>query len=122
MLGTVQTKRMLDKLIRLEKTYEPYVFTKIGELQTRFFQTDEQLYEIPADDGRYRPISVGDTWGAEGVYAWFIGSYTVDEAHAGQPLFVRPKVGGYEAMLWVNGQPFGTFATKIVNTGHGNHY
>lgn len=122
MLGTVQTKRMLDKLIRLEETYEPYVFTKIGELQTRFFQTDEQLYEIPADDGRYRPIEVGDTWGAEGVYGWFIGSYTVEEAHAGMPLFVRPKVGGYEAMLWVNGQPFGTFATKIVNTGHGNHY
>ena len=29
---------------------------------------------------------------------------------------------GYEAMLWVDGRVSGTFATKIVYTGHGNHY
>ena len=33
-----------------------------------------------------------------------------------------PRVGGYEAMLWVDGMPKDTFATKIVVTRHGNHY
>ena len=33
-----------------------------------------------------------------------------------------PHTEGYETLLWVNGKPFGTFATKIVFTGHGNHY
>ena len=37
-------------------------------------------------------------------------------------LYLRPRVGGYEAMLWVDGMPKGTFATKIVVTRHGNHY
>ena len=41
---------------------------------------------------------------------------------AGQPLYLYPELGGYEAMLWVNGEPYGTFATKIVVTRHGNHY
>ena len=39
---------------------------------------------------------------------------------AGQPLYLYPELGGYEAMLWVNGEPYGTFATKIVVTRHGN--
>ncbi len=33
-----------------------------------------------------------------------------------------PRLGGYEAMLWVNGVPFGTFNNKITYTSHGNHY
>ncbi|MFR8461363.1 MAG: hypothetical protein ACLVEX_09270 [Ruthenibacterium lactatiformans] len=41
---------------------------------------------------------------------------------AGRDLFLRPQFGGYEAMLWVDGAPRGTFATKIVVTRHGNHY
>ena len=40
----------------------------------------------------------------------------------GKNIFIRPHTQGYESLLWVNGEPFGTFATKIVFTGHGNHY
>ncbi|WP_306573437.1 hypothetical protein, partial [Parasutterella excrementihominis] len=28
----------------------------------------------------------------------------------------------YEALLWVNGVPFGTFCNKILINDHGNHY
>ena len=58
----------------------------------------------------------------EGVYGWFKMGWEVPRELAGKPLFLRPRVGGYEALLWVDGRPFGTFATKIVVTGHGNHY
>ena len=61
-------------------------------------------------------------WGGENVYGWFKTTYQVPEEYAGRPLFLRPQVGGYEALLWVDGKPFGTYATKIVVTGHGNHY
>lgn len=36
--------------------------------------------------------------------------------------FIRPHISGYEGTLWVDGVPYGNFSTKIVFTGHGNHY
>lgn len=121
MLNDVQFKRLLDKLIRLQETLEPYVFTKQKQLDVKYFQTSEQLYNIP-ENVEYKSIQKGQKWGGEGVYGWFKSEYIVDEKLAGQPIYIMPKLGGYEAMLWVDGQPFGTFATKIVATGHGNHY
>ena len=60
--------------------------------------------------------------GGEGRYCWFLTQYTPPNELAGRPLYLYPELGGYEAMLWVNGEPYGTFATKIVVTRHGNHY
>ena len=112
---------MLSKLRRFELTLESLMFRKIDELPVRMFVTGEQWHDIP-DDDKFNDCRPGDRYRGESVYCWFKGTYRTPAAHAGQTLYVRPHIEGYEAMLWVDGKPFGTFCTKIVVTGHGNHY
>ena len=121
MLNDKQIQRMLRKLKRFEDTLDHMIFEKVCDLPTSLYETKEQLYNIP-EDSLYHPVQPGDMWGGENVYGWFKTTYQVPEEYAGRPLFLRPQVGGYEALLWVDGKPFGTYATKIVVTGHGNHY
>ncbi|HEY5583076.1 MAG TPA: glycoside hydrolase family 38 C-terminal domain-containing protein [Ruminiclostridium sp.] len=122
MLNDKQTERMLSKLVRLEKTLEPYIFTNIGDVAVKRFETLDQYHNVPQQDQDYIRTNIGDKWGSEGSYCWFRGKVYIPDEYKGQNIYVRPNVGGYEAMLWVNGVPCGTFATKIVQTGHGNHY
>lgn len=37
-------------------------------------------------------------------------------------MFLWPKVKAYEGMLWVDGKPYGNFASKFAANSHGNHY
>lgn len=121
MLNKRQTDRMLEKLDNFAEFIEPKIFVKVGELRdVEFCHVDRQYHTIP--DLPFDAAEKGMTWSGEGTYCWFRGKYTVPEEYAGKTLFVKPLMGGYEAMLFVDGKPFGTFATKIVYTGHGNHY
>lgn len=121
MLNTKQIDRMLSKLQRFETTLEPLMFQKIGEVTMGKFHTDQQFHTIP-EDSKFEPCESGDRYKGEGTYCWFKGSYNVPPQYDGKSLYIMPHIGGYEAMLWVNGKPFGTFCSKIVVTGHGNHY
>ena len=121
MLNSKQITRCISKLERLADMLDPLIFEKVCSLPCEAFITDKQYHEIPAGV-EYSFIYKGDIWGGEGIYCWFKTGYTVPDSFSGRPLFVRPNVGGYEAMLWVDGKAMGTFATKIVVTGHGNHY
>lgn len=121
MLNQKQIERMLGKLRRFERMLEPYIFTKVGEVDFKAYVADKQYHTIP-DDSLFEPVEKGFTWYGEGKYCWFKGEYTVPKELEGQPLFIKPHMEGYEAMLWVDGKVSGTFATKIVYTGHGNHY
>jgi len=122
MLTEKQIDRMLKKLVRFEEILEPYIFRKVGEVSTcRAFRTTEQHHEIP-DEVFFSPAEPGFQWGSESEYCWFKTRYIVPGELDGKDLFLRPHIGGYEALLWVNGEPFGTFCSKIVFTGHGNHY
>jgi alpha-mannosidase len=121
MLDDKQMNKILDKLRRFENTIAPMMFEKFDEVKVNKFQTPEQYHNIP-EDGLFVPCEKGDKWGGESTYCWFKGQYVVPQNLEGQTLYLYPKAEGYEAMLWVNGVPFGTFCTKIVVTGHGNHY
>lgn len=121
-MNDIQINRMLQKLLRYEQTLEPYIFTNIAEVTVKRFETAEQHHSIPQDESLYRDIKKGDTWGSEGTYCWLKGRAHIPQEHKGKNIYIKPEVAGYEAMLWVNGIPSGTFATKIVQTGHGNHY
>ena len=121
MLNDKQTARMLAKLRRFEETLEPMLFQPVAQLPAEAFRTSEILYEIPPRE-KFSPIASGDHWGGEGNCCWIRSEFTVPPELAGKPLYLQPRMGGYEALLWVDGEPFGTFATKIVVTGHGNHY
>ena len=122
MLTETQIGRMLSKLRRFEDTLEPLIFEKVDELgSVEAYETEQSLYDIPKN-AEYKAAKDGFKWGGESHYCWFKADYTVPAELDGKMLFIRPHIGGYEAMLWVDGVPFGTFATKIVFTGHGNHY
>lgn len=121
MLYKAHYEKMLSKLRRFEKTLNPYLFTKVDTLSVSAFSADKQYHSIPSDD-KFQKIESGFTWGGEGKYCWFKAEYTVPDSLDGKDIFLMPKVGGYEAMLWVNGVPFGSFNNKITYTDHGNHY
>ncbi len=122
MLTEKQIQRMLGKLDRFEKLLDPLLFTKVAETcGVSAYQTPERLYEIP-DDSLFAPIEKGWVWGAARSFCWFKTEFIVPEELDGKDIFIRPHTQGYETLLWVNGEPYGTFATKIVFTGHGNHY
>lgn len=121
MIDDTQVRHLLGKLKRYEDTLEGLIFDKVDHIgPVALMETKEPLYQIPTDG--YRTIQPGEIWGNEGVYGFFRWDYTVPEHLAGVPLFLMPHTQGYESMLWVDGQPFGTYATKIVVTTHGNHY
>lgn len=121
MLCNAHIERMLSKLERFERMLNPYLFDKIESIDIKAFLADRQYHSIP-EDSLFEKIENGWRWGGEGNYCWFKGEYTVPQQLDGKDLYIMPKVGGYEAMLWVDGVPFGTFNTKIVYTSHGNHY
>ena len=122
MLTDRQIERMFDKLRRFEDTLNHMLFKKKALVdKVDFYETEERLYSIP-DDSVYSTLVKGDTWGREEAFGWFKTEFIVPDELDGKDLFVMPHTEGYETLLWVNGKPYGTFATKIVFTGHGNHY
>ncbi|MCR5005048.1 MAG: alpha-mannosidase [Clostridiales bacterium] len=121
MLPEAHIKRMLHKLKRLEDTLVPYLFHIEEELPAEACQTAKQYYAVP-EDLVYAPVQKGWPWGGPKQYLWIRTRYTVPERLDGRDLFLMPRLGGYEALLFVDGAPSGTFNTKIVYTGHGNHY
>lgn len=116
-----QQQRILERLELFEKVLEPLLFEKIGEIPMSMYPTEQSGDKIP-DEHLFQPCHQGDTWGGEWSYCWFKGNYQVPEAYAGENLYLYPHIGGYEAMLWVNGIPHGIFTSKIIVNSHGNHY
>lgn len=119
MLNPQQNKKLLQKLSHCLEVFEPYLFEPQGKLDYRMFETREHLRAVPPDECFHAPVP---HWGGPWQTCWFKGRYQPSEQLAGRALYLMPRVGGYEAMLWVDGMPKGTFATKIVVTRHGNHY
>lgn len=85
------------------------------------FATLERFHCIP-EDSLFDPIEKGYKWGEEFGYCWFKTDFVVPDGLGGKDIFIRPHISGYEGTLWVDGVPYGNFSTKIVFTGHGNHY
>ena len=122
MLTEKQVNRLFKKMERFENILDPLLFKKVDTIGDIIkYETTERLYEIP-DDSICVPAPVGSGWGGEESFCWYKAEYTVPAELDGKNLFIMPHTQGYETLLWVNGKPFGTFATKIVFTGHGNHY
>ena len=122
MLNAQQIKRMTDKVQRFADDLESRLFVKVGEVQNVEYAVVDRQYHALPEDVAFAAAEPGMKWSGEGNYCWFHGTFTPDASLDGKKLFVRPKIGGYEAMLFVDKKVFGNFATKIVYTGHGNHY
>lgn len=116
-----QQERILERFILFEQKLEPLLFTKIDELEMSKYFTVESQDTVP-DERMFQPCEPGEEWGGEWSYCWFRGRYQVPEQYAGQKLYLKSHVGGYEAMLWVNQVPHGIFTSKICVNSHGNHY
>jgi len=112
----------LRKLQRLEQYLHGRIFDKVGEAALLgFYQTAEPLDAIPPREF-FGPTPADGQWGGEGMYGWFIAEYIVPEHLAGKPLFLFPRIGGYEGTLWADGEIIANFACKEIIGSHGNHY
>lgn len=116
-----QIDRMLGKLQRLEEMLEPGLFRKVDTVPMGAFPTDGSHHSVPADEC-FEACEDGAVFEGEGIYCWFKGTYQVPDVLNGKNLFLYPKIEGYEGLLWVNGKPYGNFASKIIVGSHGNHY
>ena len=121
MISERAMEQTLVKLSRLATMLEERLFTPVGQVETRFYQTTEPLHDIP-DAACFGPHPADGRWGGEGMYGWFQGTYEVPEALAGQTLYLYPRTGAYEGMMWVDGAVRGNFAAKFIYGSHGNHY
>lgn len=116
-----QIDRMLGKFKRLESMLEAKLFQVVDTIEMEAFQTDGRYHEIP-ENSYFSPCQAGTVFQGEGIYCWFKGIYTVPENLDGKTLFIYPRIKGYEGLLWVDGKPYGNFASKIIEHSHGNHY
>ncbi|MDR1465162.1 MAG: glycosyl hydrolase-related protein [Oscillospiraceae bacterium] len=122
MLNARQLDRMLGKLRRFEETLDPFLFQTVDTVAPVLACADTTPRDALPPEDLLTEIGPGFRWGCDSGYCWLSANYTVPDRLAGQTLYLRPRMGGYEAMLWVDGVPYGTFNSKIVYTGHGNHY
>ncbi len=111
----------LVKLKRLQSTLEQRIFRGVGTIEVDLYQTTVPLHAIPAAES-FTALPECGRWGGEGVYGWFRGTYTVPRELDGEALYLYPRIGGYEATLWVDGSIHSNFANKILVGSHGNHY
>ena len=116
-----QLARVLDKARRLEHIYEARIFHRLDEVPMQAFSCREHLRKPPAD-AVYHPIKAGDVWGGEWESLWLHGMYTVPAHLADRPLYVMPRLGGWEGFLFLDGTPHAIFTNKYTTETHGNHY
>ena len=116
-----QLERVFEKLRRLDEMLESKIFCVVDTVPMKAFPTDGSHHSVP-DEACFSEYEDGKVFKGEGIYCWFKGVYTVPEALDGKTLFVYPKIQGYEGMLWVDGKPYGNFASKHIVHSHGNHY
>lgn len=116
-----QVDTILSKLQRLENMLHAKMFCTVQAVEMKAYPTKEAFYAIP-DRLLFRSCEAGECFAGERLYCWFTGVYEVPEELAGCPLYIFPRVKGYEGLLWVNGRPYGNFTSKIIVDSHGNHY
>lgn len=121
MYSEKQIERLLGKMKRLEEMLGEHLFEKVDEMQMSAFLTDGSHHAIPAEEC-FTPVEKGTTFEGEGIYVWVKGRYQVPAELEGKSLFIWPKGEAYEGLLWVNGKPYGNYATKYEKNSRGNHY
>ncbi len=102
-----------ERMFVVQESLEP-----TGMLETPCI---EESPRTPPAAEEYRE-QVPSVWGGNGHYAWFLMQWTVPETLAGKALYFLPRVGFYEATLWVNHRIHSNFAAKYVQGSHGNHW
>lgn len=98
---------------------ENKLYTPAGEMEFTFFTTMGHLSYEEAMKVPGMPVREGQPWGKEWEYGWFMTSFHLGEWSRGKRIVMNLDLGG-EAVLFVNGQVFGTRRADWVKTGY--HY
>ncbi|WP_282936134.1 glycoside hydrolase family 38 C-terminal domain-containing protein [Paenibacillus sp. RC67] len=114
--------KTLDKLKKIEQNYADFIFEQKSEIPVRYMETEEHLYEVPAESEAWQPAYSGMTWGNEWGSAWFKGAFTVPMELDGQDIYIRAETDAVEALFWVNGKPRGIFTHPKEAENRGNHH
>ena len=119
MLPTRQTERTIGKFKQFQKILEAKMFVTKDSMKMEMQTTHESLHHPP--QAGYTPAIEGQPWGQEWQYCWLKGQYTVPEELHGRQIFLRTTTTFREALIFVEGTPYGIF-TQNLNHSHGKHY
>jgi|GEM_PF-2973978 len=115
-------QKTLDKLKRLERVYELYIFKKVDEIPVVYWETQEHRYRVPGEEEDWNPVCEGMAWGKAWGSAWFKGEYRVPSVQEGQKIYIRANTDGVETLFWVDGKPSGIFTHSKEADNRGNHH
>lgn len=94
MLQTKQAERLINKIMRLDTVYAPYLI-------------EDEIYPevFIEENGVTRPVRKGDKWGGEFCVAKF--SFTVPEIDPSEKYYLCAETGAIEHLITVNGKKTG---------------
>ena len=106
-----------DRVKHWLRTLKDDFYESLGEISWEAFQTMDYLTLEQAQEGPFKPVETGFTWGREWEYCWFKGSLTLPEGAKGRRIVMDLKPDG-ESAVFVNGKAFGTYRAGWVDEPH----
>lgn len=94
MLNCKQTERLINKVARLDKVYEPFLVESATEMDVTI-----------TEKGTSRKISAGENWGGDFCYANFC--FTVPTLQQNKRYWLFAETGATEHLIFVNGKEVG---------------
>lgn len=113
--------KTLEKMRRLESTYQALVYEPLEILSCVYAETDAHLRAVPGDELAWQPCPAGTVWGRAWGSAWFRATVEITTEQAGEPLYVTARTGGVEALFWLQGKPAGLFNFDPWVKNRGDH-
>ena len=117
----ITAPQTLQKLVRLEQTYDRLIYEPVQTLDVRIWETDEHRRQVPGPDVDWKPCLAGAVWGKAWGSAWFVTDVRVSGSVAGHALYLMARTGAVEAMFWLDGQPSGIFNFDPFIRNRGDH-
>lgn len=104
----ITSERLWGKLHLIEQRYGNLRFKTVGEIPAEKYETMDYLKSEP-ENGDWKPVQKGDTWGRSWLTAWFRADVTIPKECDGERVFIRARTGAGESLFLVNGKPWGVF-------------
>lgn len=100
--------KVLEKLKALQEHYRKLRYKRVAELPAEMASTFEHFRQAP-EKLPWEPVTAPLRWGESWLTAWFRTEAFIPEEADGRPLFLDAATGGQEALLFLDGKPWGTF-------------
>ncbi len=114
--------KSINKVRRIADTYSSLIFETVGDIPVHYCETREHWRSVPGGWSKWPRAAHGTEWGEQWGSCWFVGNVSIPAEAAGEPLFIRARTGGCEALFWIDGKPRGLFTHPRDAAPRGNHH